>query len=38
MLRLSKNLIAHLYINFSKIFENHGRTEIVLQKLLNLKF
>ena len=29
MLCLSKNLIPLLYINFSKIFENHGRTEIL---------
>ena len=28
MLCLSKNLIPLLYINFSKSFENHGRTEI----------
>ena len=31
MLCLSKNLIPLLYINFSKIFENHGRTEILTQ-------
>ena len=31
MLCLSKNLIPLLYINFSKIFENHGKTEILTQ-------
>ena len=31
MLCLSKNLIPLLYINFSKIFENHERTEILTQ-------
>ena len=29
MLWLSKNLLPLLYKNFSKIFENHGRTEIL---------
>ena len=31
MLYLSKNVIPLLYINFSKIFENHRRTEILTQ-------
>ena len=31
MLCLSKNLIPLLYINFSKIFESHGKTEILTQ-------